>query len=294
MKLSIITINKNNAAGLEKTIQSVVSQTFNDFEYIVIDGNSEDGSVEIITKYAGSITCWVSEPDTGIYDGMNKGIRKARGEYCLFLNSGDWLMTRTIIEECSGYLQACSLVIGRLCLGNGRVSPRIAPQEELTLFEFLERGFPHPATFIKTELLKKRQEGVVYNGAGYTEDYRIISDWIFFYNVIINQGESYISIDKQVAFFDLQGISSCNMPLLTRERDSFLEGELSPFTLREYRKYLAMKEAGFIDLYEAAPDLYKKYGKTDAIKLRLALTIILNPLLYAARKIKKIVRKMKK
>jgi len=84
MQLSIITINLNNASGLEKTIQSVISQTNKDFEYIVIDGASTDGSVEVIKKYSSGINYWVSEPDTGIYNAMNKGIRKAQGDYCYF------------------------------------------------------------------------------------------------------------------------------------------------------------------------------------------------------------------
>lgn len=79
MKLSIITINRNNAAGLRRTIESVVSQTYTDFEYIIIDGASTDGSVEVIKEYSDKITYWVSEPDTGIYNAMNKGILKAQG-----------------------------------------------------------------------------------------------------------------------------------------------------------------------------------------------------------------------
>jgi len=82
MKLSIITINFNNVSGLLKTIESVISQTFRGFEYIVIDGGSSDGSVEVIKEYADKITCWVSEPDNGIYNAMNKGVLKATGEYC--------------------------------------------------------------------------------------------------------------------------------------------------------------------------------------------------------------------
>ena len=89
MKLSIITINRNNAAGLRRTIESVVSQTYTEFEYIIIDGASTDESVDVIKEYADKITFWVSEPDNGIYNAMNKGILKAKGEYLLFLNSGD-------------------------------------------------------------------------------------------------------------------------------------------------------------------------------------------------------------
>ena len=98
-KLSIITINRNNSAGLHKTIESVVSQTFTDYEYIIIDGASTDGSVDIIKQYANKITSWVSEPDKGIYNAMNKGILKATGEYLLFLNSGDSLHTYNVLNE---------------------------------------------------------------------------------------------------------------------------------------------------------------------------------------------------
>ena len=87
MKLSIITINYNNCDGLRKTIESVIAQTTRDFEYIVIDGGSTDGSVDVIKEYADYIDYWVSEPDKGIYNAMNKGTRAAHGDFLLFLNS---------------------------------------------------------------------------------------------------------------------------------------------------------------------------------------------------------------
>ena len=98
MKLSIITINRNNAEGLRKTMESVLSQTYRDMEYIVVDGASTDQSVNVIKECVNQLKNedrrmkldWMSEPDTGIYNAMNKGIKKATGEYLLFLNSGDW------------------------------------------------------------------------------------------------------------------------------------------------------------------------------------------------------------
>ena len=89
MKLSIITINYNNREGLKKTINSVINQTFRDFEYILIDGGSEDGSKEIILQHEAQFSYWRSEKDHGIYNAMNKGILAAKGDYLLFLNSGD-------------------------------------------------------------------------------------------------------------------------------------------------------------------------------------------------------------
>ena len=111
-KLSIITINLNNAQGLEKTIKSVVSQTYSDYEYIIIDGASTDGSVDVIQEYRNKITYWVSEPDTGIYNAMNKGILKATGEYCQFLNSGDILVDNNVTERMLSDMPDCS-ILGR-------------------------------------------------------------------------------------------------------------------------------------------------------------------------------------
>jgi glycosyltransferase involved in cell wall biosynthesis len=99
LKLSIITVNYNNLEGLKKTIESVVSQTWQVFEYIVIDGGSTDGSAAYIEAQSVNIDYWVSEPDNGIYNAMNKGIKAATGEYLLFLNSGDDLTDLKALEN---------------------------------------------------------------------------------------------------------------------------------------------------------------------------------------------------
>src|SRR5690606_22317295 len=98
-KLSIVTINLNNLVGLQKTMQSVFNQTFTDYEYIVIDGGSTDGSKEYIEKHTNKLVYWVSEKDGGVYEAMNKGIIKATGEYCNFLNSGDYFWNNSVLEK---------------------------------------------------------------------------------------------------------------------------------------------------------------------------------------------------
>ena len=103
MKLSVITINFNNRDGLRKTIESVVNQTYKDFEYIVIDGGSTDGSVDVIKEYTDRIDYWVSEPDKGIYNAMNKGIDVAQGEYCLFLNCMGILNEKHLLDIIKEY-----------------------------------------------------------------------------------------------------------------------------------------------------------------------------------------------
>jgi glycosyltransferase involved in cell wall biosynthesis len=109
-KLSIITINYNNVKGLEKTINSVVNQSYNDFEYIIIDGGSTDGSVDIIKKHENKIVFWVSEPDNGIYDALNKGVKHSNGEYLLFLNGDDCLIDDAILQKISYHLEFKDLI----------------------------------------------------------------------------------------------------------------------------------------------------------------------------------------
>ena len=108
--VSIITINRNNLVGLRRTIASVLSQTWKEFEYIVIDGDSSDGSDEFIRTKDSLIDKWISEPDTGIYNAMNKGIKMASGEYLLFLNSGDELYSSNILEQNKDDIKEVDLV----------------------------------------------------------------------------------------------------------------------------------------------------------------------------------------
>ncbi len=119
VKLSIITVNLNNSAGLRKTIESIVKQTFKDFEYIIIDGGSTDGSAEVIKEFADKITYWVSEPDKGIYNAMNKGILHAKGEYLLFLNSGDWLADDDLLSKVFCEPRTADIIYGHMNFVSG-------------------------------------------------------------------------------------------------------------------------------------------------------------------------------
>ena len=103
--LSIITVNLNNKEGLHKTLISVFNQEYNDYEYIVIDGGSKDNSKEILIEFSKATLKdfkWISEPDSGIFEAMNKGIRLATGEYLLFLNSGDFLVNNNVLDDVFG------------------------------------------------------------------------------------------------------------------------------------------------------------------------------------------------
>ena len=151
MKLSIVTINYNNLAGLRKTMESVFSQTCKDFEYIVIDGSSTDGSAEYVRTQADKLTYWVSEPDTGIYNAMNKGVRAATGEYVLMLNSADSLVDEYVIERIIPELDGTDIVQGNTSDGGKR--QRGYGKSDITFLDVYHAHFLHQSSFCKKNQL---------------------------------------------------------------------------------------------------------------------------------------------
>ncbi len=157
IQLSIITINRNNANGLRRTIESVINQTYDNFEYIIIDGASTDGSVQIIKDFLTipSITSnegrikrgisWISEPDEGIYNAMNKAIRLSKGKYLNFLNSGDWLVssiaTKPVIaplDERPNHIFQGAALVGQAVLDVGRNGTDLSAPHQPLFFQHLE------------------------------------------------------------------------------------------------------------------------------------------------------------
>lgn len=219
MQVSIITINYNNKTGLEKTIKSVVNQTYLDYEYIIIDGNSTDGSKEVIEAYKNDFSYWVSEGDSGIYNAMNKGIKASRGKYLLFLNSGDILRSNAILEEVSYNLQSDKdIYYGNLELVfEEKREVKIYP-DELSFSFFVDKGhIPHPASFIKRQLFDK-----VYL---YKEYFKIVSDWDFFVCAICKHNASYSHLNKVTTSFEVNGISASseNTKVIAAERQQSIE-----------------------------------------------------------------------
>ena len=146
MKLSIITVNLNNKDGLQKTIDSVISQTFKDFEWIVIDGGSTDGSKELIEKYSDYISYWVSEPDKGVYNAMNKGIQVAKGEYLNFMNSGDSFICETTLQDVFSKNMTADINAGPVVLSNGT---RLYQYKENLVKLIICGNICHQSTFFK-------------------------------------------------------------------------------------------------------------------------------------------------
>lgn len=202
LKLSIITINLNNIDGLQKTMQSVVSQTFQDMEWIVIDGASNDGSRELIEKNTDRISHWISEKDDGIYQAMNKGIRLAKGEYLLFLNSGDFLTENTIIEQ----VFKENKVIADLCFGHtwfikdDYKAPMGMPPANFTFYQFIAGSLPHSGgTFYRRQLF--------LDYGLYDEKYYMCGDIDFNLRVIFKHRCTVQKTELFISYFDGNGIS---------------------------------------------------------------------------------------
>lgn len=200
MKLTVITINLNNKLGLEKTLASIESQSFLDFEYILIDGDSTDGSLEVIEQYKNRLDYWISEKDSGIYNAMNKGIQKAKGEYLLFLNSGDCLLHSDTLLETIPHLGLHDIVYGNLRYDRAGKFTDASYPDKLSFGYLYQNYLPHPASFIKKESLIK--QGL------YDESYKICADWVFFMKAIFLKGASYLHIHQVISIYDTLGLSA--------------------------------------------------------------------------------------
>lgn len=264
MKLSIVTINFNNIEGLRKTLASVASQTFREFEHIIVDGGSADGSVDVIREYENAIkrsvtiehptiqVKWSSEPDRGIYDAMNKGVEiasgirvvnalnrselvedknkgvhKASGEYVYFLNSGDALASNEVLEDIVRDLNRSDIVIGRVffSLNGERVS--ISPlltEKDMSLYHMYLHGINHQSAFIKRELLIQTP---------YDTSVKMGADWKFFVQSIVLDSASVRFIDKTIADFDLSGLSS-DSKAIKQERAKILSTFIPERVARDY------------------------------------------------------------
>ena len=241
MKLSIITVNYNNAEGLNHTLRSVEMQSCLEFEHIIIDGGSSDESIGIIEEYEARIdslradeswdypfVSWVSERDGGIYDAMNKGVGKASGDYLYFLNSGDMLASPTVLKEMVDLLDGTDCVIGRVILTrNGQVEGQTAllSEKDMSMYHMYLHGINHQSALIKRDLLLNTP---------YDIRVKMSADWKFFVQAIVLDGASAKFVDLFFANYDLSGISSDTQAII-RERESLLDILLPERIARDYQ-----------------------------------------------------------
>jgi len=238
MFLSIITINRNNVVGLERTLQSVFTQTVIDFEFVVVDGASTDGSVGVIKHYSelfGSRMKWISEPDRGIYNAMNKGIRMSSGDYLVFLNSGDSLASETVVSKMCRTLEEYhypSILYGNMLKempGKKVLRDKSFAGQEISLLGLYTGSLNHSSAFIKRVLFD------VYGF--YDESLKIVSDWKWFLEAIVFGHEKPIYVDIDVTLFDMHGISVTNKELDEAERKDVLTAKVPSTILVDYDRW---------------------------------------------------------
>ena len=242
MKLSIVTINYNNVEGLKRTLASVAEQGYRDIEHIIIDGGSTDGSVDIIREYAedqtsnikhqtSHIVKWVSEKDSGIYNAMNKGIRKANGAYVQILNSGDIFAAPDVVERMVAEIEKIEypeLLYGNMIkkdYATGKIVGK-SGNVNCTMLNFFTGTLNHDCCYIRRNLFD------LYGL--YDESLKIVSDWKWFLQTIGLGKVKPVYADIDVTIFDCSGISETNLELRNKERRQVLKEILPPAVLADY------------------------------------------------------------
>ena len=266
MKLSIITINYNNAEGLKKTLASVASQTYRDIEHIIVDAASTDGSVDVIRDYESAnrssvhplTIVWSSKKDKGIYNGMNIGIQRATGDYIQILNSGDLLAAPDVTERMMAALKAQNDEMSRtsvlnepLALNDGVAilyGNMLKSYDGKTIIHrdtcggdmytpesflyFYKGTLNHDCAYIRHDLFEKY--GL------YNEQMKICSDWEWYVRAIVIGGEKPVYTNIDVTIFDMNGVSESygkNADIIKRERREYMESILPPSVLWDYDMY---------------------------------------------------------
>lgn len=256
MKLSIITVNYNDAGGLERTIKSVISQTFHDYEFIIIDGGSTDDSVNIIKKYESHIDYWVSEHDGGIYPGMNKGLRQAKGEYVNFMNGGDCYHSEDVLEKIFALETNADIITG----AHAENGIRNVGEGGVTMLDLYKWAIDHQASFIRREIALRHP---------YDEKYRIVSDWKFFIESLVFDNCTFYYTDMIVVDVDMKGISNTNFVLDKKEREAVLHELFPDRVLKDYQMLASIHP----DILKMAPCISKSQKIQKAI-LKLAYQLL--------------------
>lgn len=252
MILSIITINRNDAKGLERTLESVMKQegvADLQIEHVIVDGASTDESVEVIRQatgdrlqatggegvYANGICYrWISEPDKGIYNAMNKGIRMASGEYIQILNSADVLAAPNVCVRMLAALEENNypdILYGNMIKRwpDGKTYCDRCEAGKLSMLSFYHGTLNHDPAYIRKSLFDKF--------GYYDESLKIVSDWAWYLKAIPLGGVEPVYMNIDVTIFDMNGVSERNTKLWPIERRPVLEREVPRMILADYDKY---------------------------------------------------------
>lgn len=252
VKLTIITINYNNLEGLKKTLSSVINQSFKNFEFIVIDGSSTDGSVQYLDANKSEISKMISEPDSGIYNAQNKGIKLSEGDYLLFLNSGDYLHDNNVIEKIIPFLVNYDIVYGDMIIEWAKGHQTIGRSPDvITKLHMYNGTLWHPVSFIKRDLF--------YKYGMYDESLKLVADYDFFFKAIVAKNVSTYHVPEIICVYNTEGASSnqSNKELEKRERRIVAQRYLSTDEIELFKKTAVNKPIGLIQKIKAILSKFK-------------------------------------
>lgn len=228
IKISIVTVSLNAEQVIERCLQSVISQTYDHLEYVVIDGESTDRSLDLIQGFRDKIDYFISEPDRGLYHAMNKGIAAATGEFVYFLNTDDYFCDTQVVADVARAIErhpGADLVYGDILMSERGQWVRKPPLPVLTRETLCRKGFCHQALFARRSVLVETQ--------GFSEAYRIVADadWLA---RALSSGATSLYIERDIANISLEGLSS-----RTRWRDEkkrYLRANYTPWERFLWRK----------------------------------------------------------
>jgi glycosyltransferase involved in cell wall biosynthesis len=234
-EVSIVTVSFNVVNTIENTILSVINQTYPNIEYIIIDGGSTDGTVDIIKKYDDKISYWISEPDNGIYDAMNKGIDNATGEWINFMNTGDCFVNNEVLSKIftNEYTKNIGVIFGdSLNVLEGEKYYYISKPFYKAKQYCPEKGICHQSIFVKTPLAKKYKFDLRYKiSADYDMVYKIYKDYIKFY---------YINIP--IANYDINNGISVSNPRMAMKENGMVLGIDKSYKFLIFKEYILFKQ----------------------------------------------------
>jgi len=218
MKISIVTINYNNLSGLKKTRDSVISQTYKDYEWIVIDGGSTDGAKEFLQEHSSEMSYWCSERDKGVYNALNKGTQHVTGDYIICMNSGDFFYDEYVLEHVCGEKLTADVVYGDWVqlYEDGHTNNLYGPKT-FSLHFICKWNLSHQAIFARADIMKN---------SPYDERYDVIADWAKWVELTLKKC-TFQYVPYNICYFAMGGLS-CTSNRIDEEIKMLRETEMSP------------------------------------------------------------------